>query len=541
MYHIISNIAMFVAGGVHLWIAPEHYAHAPAHGIAMAIIGLLQVGWAIKYTRLTTAGGMLTGVILSGGVIVLWACAHWIGLPFSGHAHSIDWSTIVTLIAELFALAALLYFGNRAAPIVWRNIELGRGRISLLGTAIVAGVLVWSMGMASSSLFSPSDEHADHAHDHDHGHEAISTTKLSSQDAAQPEGSDYEWALPQGFPLPRVPADNPMTAAKVELGRYLFYDERLSGNGTQSCGSCHLQSLAFADGHQLPTGSTGEMHMRNSPGLANVAYNATLTWANPILDELEKQIVVPMFGELPIELGITGYEAEVFERLTEDARYQELFPAAFPDDDDPFSIGNTVKALASFIRSMISGNSSYDQYVYAGDKSALSESARRGMNLFLSERFECHHCHGGFNFSGSTVHQNSTFVEKVFQNNGLYNIGSTGAYPQVNPGLHEFTRNEDDMGRFRPPSLRNVELTAPYMHDGSIATLEEVIQHYADGGRFIEDGEHAGDGRQSPYKSGFVPGFEITNQEANDLVNFLKSLTDEQFISDSRYSDPFVD
>jgi cytochrome c peroxidase len=349
----------------------------------------------------------------------------------------------------------------------------------------------------------------------------------------------YTWNLPPGFPPPRVPENNPMTQEKVDLGRYLFYDPALSGNGTQSCSTCHLQHLAFTDGLARSIGSTGEVHPRNAMTLTNAAYNASQTWANPSLTTLERQIPIPMFGEHPVELGITGNEAVVLGRLRQDERYRTMFAAAFPDQDDPITLSNAMLSLASFTRTLISGDSPYDRYL-RGDASALSESAMRGMEIFFSEDLECHHCHTGFNFTLSTVNANSTFDERPFFNTGLYNIGGTGAYPPDNTGVHEITNLAADMGRFRPPTLRNIALTAPYMHDGSIATLEEVIRFYADGGRVITEGEYAGDGRRNPFKSGLVPGFTITEQQLDDLIAFLESLTDQAFITDPRLSDPFV-
>ncbi|MGQ9908707.1 MAG: MbnH family di-heme enzyme [Candidatus Flexifilum sp.] len=348
----------------------------------------------------------------------------------------------------------------------------------------------------------------------------------------------YRWRLPAGFPVPVVPAHNPMTEEKVELGRYLFYDPRLSGNGSFSCSSCHLQALAFTDGRATAIGSTGDIHPRNSQTLTNAAYNATLTWANPNLLTLEQQILIPMFGEHPVELGITGQEDVVLARFRGDPQYRELFAAAFPDQSDPFTFNNIVQALASFTRTLISGDSAFDRYL-RGERDALSESAQRGMELFFSEGLECHHCHTGFNLTLSTISVNSSFIERPFFNTGLYNLDGRGAYPVDNTGVHEITNNPADMGRFRPPTLRNIALTAPYMHDGSIATLEDVIRFYMNGGRVIESGPYAGDGRANPYKSGLVAGFSLTEQEIADLVAFLESLTDETFISDPRLSDPF--
>lgn len=142
------------------------------------------------------------------------------------------------------------------------------------------------------------------------------------------QGDGYEWTLPPGFPAPKVPDANPMSAEKVELGRYLFYDKRLSGNETQACASCHKQSFAFSDGLIVPLGSTGEQLKRNSMSLTNVAYNATYTWAHPELTTLEGQIPIPMFGEFPVELGITGNEDEILARFRDDSRYQTLFARA---------------------------------------------------------------------------------------------------------------------------------------------------------------------------------------------------------------------
>lgn len=345
--------------------------------------------------------------------------------------------------------------------------------------------------------------------------------------------------LPPGFPPMRVPNDNPPTTAGIELGRRLFYDTRLSGNGTQRCASCHLQALAFSDGVALPTGSTGATLMRNAPALVNVGYNATLTWANPALTTIEQQALIPLFAEFPVELGATGHEDAILARLAADSDYTRRFAAAFPGAAEPITWHNAVLALSSFVRSLVSGQSAYDRYI-AGDTTALSEPAQRGMNAFFGERFECHHCHGGFNFSASTVQASSTFGAANFQSNGLYNVDGQGGYPAGNRGLYEITGAAGDMGRFRPPSLRNVELTAPYMHDGSLATLDAVIEHYARGGTLTASGPNAGDGRLSPHKSPLVPGFTISAAEKADLIAFLKSLTDANFITNPAFADPFT-
>lgn len=272
--------------------------------------------------------------------------------------------------------------------------------------------------------------------------------------------------------------------------------------------------------------------------LVNSAYASRLTWANTLLDRLEDQALTPLLGDNPVEMGMGGRESEIGELLAADKTYRSLTKRAFPIDENPYSVLNGVRAIAAFVRTIVSFNSPYDQYL-AGDAGALDEPAERGMDLFFSERLECFHCHGGFNFTDSTTHATSTVESVGFHNNGLYNLGSTGAYPADNTGLYDMTGNVRDMGRFRAPTLRNIALTAPYMHDGSIATLQEVIDHYARGGRYIETGDLAGDGRLNPYKSEFVVGFELSNQERSDLLAFLESLTDETVLTNARWANPF--
>jgi cytochrome c peroxidase len=356
----------------------------------------------------------------------------------------------------------------------------------------------------------------------------------------------WVWDLPANVLPPRVPDDNPMSVSKVELGRFLFYDKRLSANRTQSCASCHQQELAFTDGLAQAEGSTGENHPRNSMMLANAGYAASLTWANDVLDRLEEQALVPMFGETPVELGMAGMEDELLRRLREDNRYPEMFADAFPEDEDPIVLGNITKALGAFQRQLTSFNSKYDRWTQ-GDRTALDESEQRGLALFLGEKLECFHCHGGFLFSQASDHEQNTFDQKSFMNNGLYNLDEDGSYPRGNEGLYDLTFDPADKGRFKPPSLRNIEVTAPYMHDGSIATLEGVIDHYARGGRLVPEGttidgqDVSGDGRENPNKSAFLQGFELTPQEREDILAFLRALTDEEFLSNPAHSDPFVE
>lgn len=368
--------------------------------------------------------------------------------------------------------------------------------------------------------------------------------KKLDRDAA-PEASvvvegNYEWHLPAGFPKPKVPPDNPISTEKVELGRRLFYDKRLSGNGTYSCASCHDPQKGFTDGRAQALGSTGELHPRSAMSLANIGYASTLTWANDLLVPLERQTLVPMFGETPVELGLTGQEDAMLARLRAEPIYVEGFPRAFVGDGEPISLDHVIKAIATFERTLISGGSAYDRFVYGRDSSALDDSAKRGRDLFFSERTECFHCHGNFNFADNLSHEGTVITEMAFHNTALYNIDGNGSYPVASRGLIDVSGKPSDMGRFKAPTLRNIAVTAPYMHDGSIATLAEVIDHYARGGRKIDSGPNAGDGAQSPIKSEFLRGFLISDDEKADLVHFLESLTDQAFLADPRFADPWT-
>lgn len=344
----------------------------------------------------------------------------------------------------------------------------------------------------------------------------------------------YAWQLPTGFPVPQVPADNPMTTEKVELGRRLFYDVRLSKNRKQACGTCHEQKRAFTDGRQTGLGSTGEAHPRNAQGLTNVAYNATLTWANPLVTTLERQALLPLLGEHPVELGWAGAEAELFARLASEGDYAERFGRAFPDEQGAITLVTVTRALGAFQRTLLSGNAAWDRFS-RGDASALSASAKRGLELFNSEALECYHCHAGFNFADSVAHAGSPNPDTPFHNTGLYNLDGNGTYPMGNGGLFEVTGRAGDMGRFRAPSLRNVTVTAPYMHDGSIATLRDVIAHYAAGGRSKRQ-----TGVLSPLQSDLVRGFTLSAQETDDLLAFLEALTDDEFLTRPTLADPFT-
>jgi cytochrome c peroxidase len=327
----------------------------------------------------------------------------------------------------------------------------------------------------------------------------------------------YRWDKPDWVPDPVVPKDNPMSAAKVELGRHLFYDKRLSLDRKMARASCHQQDKAFTDGKAYSPGVDGKDGVRSAMMLANVAYLPVLTWANPNVKQLEKQMLAPMFGVNPIELGMEGKEKELFSRLTADPHYPAMFKQAFPQQKGAINLSTITKAIASFERTLLSFNSPYDRYKYGGDPQAVSDSAKRGEKLFFGEELECSHCHGGFNFTDNIQHTRMAYPELGFHNTGLYNTDGKGAYPKDNPGIRAVTGDAADEGKFRTPSLRNVALTAPYMHDGSIATLKDVIRnHYAVRGKAVHDGK-----------------------EPNPLRD-LETLTDNDFLTNPTLSDPFV-
>lgn len=336
--------------------------------------------------------------------------------------------------------------------------------------------------------------------------------------------ADWVWQLPAGFPPPPVPADNSMTRAKVDLGRFLFYDKRMSVNGTQSCASCHRQELAFTDGRARAEGATGQLHPRSSMSLVNVAYAPALNWAHPTLDSLEEQALVPMLGEDPVELGLKGREREFLDLVKSDPVYQRLFRSAFPGEDE-VTLRNVTRALAAFERSIISMRSPYDRYRWGGEPNAISDAAKRGEILFSSsERAGCFQCHGGWNFSAVRV---AATRARMGEGNVFFNNAAT-SYEAPNRGVYEHTGRDEDLGKFRAPTLRNIALTAPYMHDGSIPTLEAVIDQYAAGGKVPHKN-----------KSSTLRGFQLSAGDKRDLVEFLRSLTDDELLRDARWSNPW--
>lgn len=325
---------------------------------------------------------------------------------------------------------------------------------------------------------------------------------VSGCDKKSPEPDNYGnepfvLAYPPGFPAVPVPDDNQLTYDRVQLGKRLFFDKQLSIDYSVSCATCHDPARSFTDENPISIGVAGAVGLRNSPSLANVGYQQAL-FAEGGVPSLELQALAPIIEPHEMNIGFN----ELVERLNTDESYAEQFQRAYGSPADTEFI---VKALASFQRTLISGQSRYDQYFYQGMEFALNASEIRGMDLFFSDEVACSSCHGGF-----------LFTNQEFENVGLYT-------DYEDEGVARLTSDPADIGRFKVPSLRNVAVTAPYMHNGSLATLEEVVDHFNSGG--------AG----HPNQSEWVKPLGLSEQDRADLVNFMHALTDESFLMNPAY------
>jgi cytochrome c peroxidase len=323
--------------------------------------------------------------------------------------------------------------------------------------------------------------------------------------AQEPQRAVYTWQLPRGFPTPAVPADNPMSAQKVALGRRLFFEPLLSITGRESCASCHDPALAFSDGRAVAVGALGDPLPHNTMALVNVAYNISFGWTKPQLGSLEAQMREPLLNAHPVELGLAGREESVAAQLATDRSYAASFAAAFPRDGTAVTFEHVVKAIASFERTLISGDSAFDRYVFGGDHAALSDQAKRGMALFFSREVGCSGCHSGINFAGSWRDSQGETGKAAFADNG------TSDRPM------------------RVPTLRNVVLTAPYMHDGRFATLDAVLDHYSGLGERAQSRVAPAATHATEYDPR-LPQAPFSMQQRADLSAFLMSLTDEAFV-----------
>lgn len=348
----------------------------------------------------------------------------------------------------------------------------------------------------------------------------------------------YDWQLPVGVEPPLVPADNPQTPEKVELGRWLFYDLRLSRHEDRACGTCHEQAKGFTDGFHRAVGTEKDVHGHNTPSVVNSGYRTQLGWAAPAPRRLEEQLLVPLLGTDPIEMGMGDRVPELLALLAADPIYAELFPAAFPDDDDPFTLERLAAAIAAFERTLISRDAPLDRYL-RGDASAIDDAAKRGWQLF--QDVGCIRCHGGDDFASPTDAEGRVLAEAGYHNIGLYDLDGQGSYPATAQGLITTTGVASDMGRFRTPTLRNLSYTHPYMHDGSVISLATAIELFDAGGRNVTSGPFVGDGRNNPHKDPALHALGLDDAQKADLLALLLALDDVALIEDPSLASPFVE
>jgi cytochrome c peroxidase len=320
---------------------------------------------------------------------------------------------------------------------------------------------------------------------------------MSCSKESEMEPFNYLDLIPSHFPIPNIHPDSFPSLEKIVLGRKLFYDIRLSKNNTISCASCHQQSLAFSDSIAFSFGDNKAIGTRNAPSLANVVYQDKLLREGS-LPTLEMQVLVPIQEHNEFNSNIL----DITNKLNEISEYRQLSQKAFGSELTPFAI---TRSISAFERILISGQSKYDAFI--NGKSNLSSLELKGKELFFSERTNCRSCHGTFLFTNQT-----------FENNGLYVF-------YYDNGRERFTLDTSDNGRFKVPSLRNVALTAPYMHDGSISSLEQVMEHYSTGGK------------SHPNKSQLIKNISLSQDEKAALIAFLHTLTDYNFINNKNFKD----
>jgi len=287
-----------------------------------------------------------------------------------------------------------------------------------------------------------------------------------------------------------VPGDNPLTQEKIELGRLLYFDKRLSRDNTIACATCHKPELAFTDDQPVSMGVGRQLGGRSAPTVINRAFSKAQFWDGRAAS-LEDQAKGPLVN--PIEMGMPSHKAEV-DKLNQIEGYKKLFQKVFGTE---VTIDGVAMAIASFERTVLSGNSPFDRYM-AGDKKALSESAVSGLGIFRGKA-RCAVCHSGFNFTDEKYH----------------NLGIDWDKASVDLGRFTVTKNTKDIGAFKTPTLRDITKTAPYMHDGRDGSLEDMIEFYNRGGI------------DNPYKDPLITPLNLTNQEKHDLIEFLYSLDGE--------------
>jgi cytochrome c peroxidase len=290
--------------------------------------------------------------------------------------------------------------------------------------------------------------------------------------------------VPRGLAELPIPKDSPPSAAKIELGRQLFFDARLSKDNTVSCATCHAPDKGWSNGARFATGVRGQTGGRSAPSLVNAAYQRFQFWDGRA-DQLEGQALGPIQNPIEMDMPLS----ELVAKLNKVEGYRQQFQAVFGGDVTSDGIA---KALASFERTILSGDAPYDRFA-AGDKPSLSDAARRGMKVFTNKG-QCSSCHTGPNFTDGAFH----------------NVGIGMDQKSPDPGRMEVSKQTGDRGSFKTPTLRDVARSAPYMHDGRLATLEEVVEYYNRGGTPNDQLDEA------------IFPLKLTDQEKADLVTFLK-------------------
>lgn len=320
------------------------------------------------------------------------------------------------------------------------------------------------------------------------GEQAAAGNKL-----AQAAQGEYKLKIPFGLEETAVviPADNPLTKEKVELGRLLFFDKRLSKNNTIACASCHMARFAFTDGKNVSTGIHGLKGGRSAPASINRVFSTAQFWDGRAVS-LEEQSVGPFIN--PVEHGFSNHD-EMIAKMKKNAGYRKLFQQVFGTD---VTIGGVGKAIASFQRTILSGNSPADRFDQGQEEKAISPAAQNGLVLFR-EKARCTKCHSGFNFSDEKFH----------------NLGIGWDDNKVDLGRYMVTGNAEEIGAFKTPTLREIARSAPYMHDGRFKTLEEVVNFYNKGGV------------KNPHQDNLIIPLELTDQEKHDLLEFLHTLNGE--------------
>lgn len=316
----------------------------------------------------------------------------------------------------------------------------------------------------------------------------------------------YKIEIPSNLPPITIPPDNATTVEGIALGRKLFYEPMLSGDNTQSCGTCHAQAFGFSDnGRRFSLGIDQQVGNMNAMAIMNLAWASDFFWDGRSVG-MENQAREPVKN--PIEMHETWVNAVA--ELQASAVYPRLFKAAFGTDQVTEDLA--VKAIAQFERTMIAGNSDYDKFM-RGEPTGMSQAAFRGMQIFFTERGDCFHCH----------------VEGLLSDYDFHNNGLDSTFNTDNIGRAGVTGRSSDTGKFKTPTLRNVEVSGPFMHDGRFATLEEVIEHYNSG---IKHSPTLDPKIKKP------EGLFLTEQEKADLLAYLKALTDDEFLTNRAFSNP---